>query len=394
MPQSNRPSRPRNPRAHSPFSLYHPIKRSRGKPRMCRNWWVRFTAPGPDGRPMQYRIGLRTDDYGEAERRAWDLYSRMKDPARDQNPAPLLSAFLPQYHRHLIAAKAQSTARNQWYAVKAFFEDTFPDWTPARLSDVTPALIMGYLDNLKLDRNASPWTLLDIRKSLSALFSFAVRQRACPTNPVKEVPCPKVGAGPIDYLKLAEIPLLLDAVSEEDPILLGPIAAGIFAGLRRSEIVWLTWEDVDLKSRTIFVRPKVVGAERYQTKTKRSRVVPISKDLLPILLKLQMRGEWVFSSPCGMRWHPDNLSNRLRRGMRAHGWSHAFNTFRHTFGSQLAQKGLSLYKISQLMGNSEDVCRQHYAAVATEQMQEEIAIMPPRESTSPPKRAARDVSLN
>ena len=37
--------------------------------------------------------------------------------------------------------------------------------------------------------------------------------------------------------------------------------------------------------------------------------------------------------------------------------------FRHTFGSQLAVKGESLYKISNLMGNSSEICRRHYAAL-------------------------------
>jgi len=40
--------------------------------------------------------------------------------------------------------------------------------------------------------------------------------------------------------------------------------------------------------------------------------------------------------------------------------------YRHTFGSQLAMKGESLYKISTLMGNSPEICRKHYAAILPE----------------------------
>ena len=40
--------------------------------------------------------------------------------------------------------------------------------------------------------------------------------------------------------------------------------------------------------------------------------------------------------------------------------------FRHTFGSQLAMKGESLYKISAIMGNSPEICRRHYAALIPE----------------------------
>ena len=39
------------------------------------------------------------------------------------------------------------------------------------------------------------------------------------------------------------------------------------------------------------------------------------------------------------------------------GW----NSFRHTFGSLLAQSGVSIDKISSWMGNTPEVCRRHYA---------------------------------
>jgi len=46
--------------------------------------------------------------------------------------------------------------------------------------------------------------------------------------------------------------------------------------------------------------------------------------------------------------------------------------FRHTFGSQLAMKGESLYKISKLMGNSPEICSRHYAALIPEEMGDSV----------------------
>ena len=46
--------------------------------------------------------------------------------------------------------------------------------------------------------------------------------------------------------------------------------------------------------------------------------------------------------------------------------------FRHTFGSQLAQRGESLDKIATLMGNSPDICRLHYARLGTESRIESV----------------------
>jgi hypothetical protein len=43
-------------------------------------------------------------------------------------------------------------------------------------------------------------------------------------------------------------------------------------------------------------------------------------------------------------------------------------TILQAFGSQLAMKDESLYKISTLMGNSPEICRRHYPALPPESL--------------------------
>ena len=57
--------------------------------------------------------------------------------------------------------------------------------------------------------------------------------------------------------------------------------------------------------------------------------------------------------------------------------------FRHTFGSHLAQNGVSLYKISTLMGNSPEIWRRHYAALSTEDLAVDLDF--PTDSTRVPR---------
>ncbi len=48
---------------------------------------------------------------------------------------------------------------------------------------------------------------------------------------------------------------------------------------------------------------------------------------------------------------------------------------RHTYsggGRQLAQRGVSLYKIATLMGNSPEICRRHYAAIIPDAMTDDV----------------------
>ena len=49
-----------------------------------------------------------------------------------------------------------------------------------------------------------------------------------------------------------------------------------------------------------------------------------------------------------------------------------FLDLRHTFGSQLARKGVSLLKISKLMGNSPMIASRHYINLVPEDMASDV----------------------
>jgi integrase len=137
------------------------------------------------------------------------------------------------------------------------------------------------------------------------------------------------------------------------------VATYIFAGLRREEALRLTLEDVGPSQRLIRVRAKTVGEQKWQPKTKRNRVVPIRDALYAILSEYTPPGggPWFLPSPTGKRWDPDNFSQDLRAINETVGSDWSCLDFRHTFGSHLAQKGVSRYKIATLMGNSPEICR-------------------------------------
>ena len=85
-----------------------------------------------------------------------------------------------------------------------------------------------------------------------------------------------------------------------------------------------------------------------------------------------MAGRWFFLSSQGKKYDPNNFSRDLRNANKRAGLQWACLDFRHTFGSHLAQKGESLYKIATLMGNSPDICRKHYAALIPEAMHDVV----------------------
>ncbi|MBK8270862.1 MAG: tyrosine-type recombinase/integrase [Planctomycetes bacterium] len=207
-------------------------------------------------------------------------------------------------------------------------------------------------------------TANDFRELMHRFFAFAIRHLGFRSldpkqrNPVADVERLREPAPLIRFLSLEQIyeQLLL---LESRPVVLALVATYIFAGPRREEALWLTPNDVDPDRRLIRVQAKTVEGRYWQPNTRRNRAVPMSERLFRVLINYSAKSPsiWYFPSPAGGRWHPDNFSKALRAVNRAHRLDWGCLDFRHTFGSQLAQKGVSLYKIATLMGNSPTICQ-------------------------------------
>jgi integrase len=249
----------------------------------------------------------------------------------------------------------------------------------AYLEDISPEVINRFLsDRIKLS-GWVPKTANLLRQILHKLFAYAIKHHGFRSpdrrysNPVACVDRLREPAPEITFLSFEQITEQLKALKNH-PVIYVMVATYIYAGLRREEALWMTHEDVDLQARLIRIRAKTVNGEYWQPKTKRNRAVPISRDLYQLLSNYRspFDCEWFFPSPMGQRWDPDNFSQDLREINKEHELDWSCLDFRHTFGSHLAQKGESLYKIAQLMGNSPEICRRHYVALIPEQLADTV----------------------
>jgi integrase len=244
-------------------------------------------------------------------------------------------------------------------------------------------MVQDYLDGRILDAEISQKTANEYRVCLHTLFEYAVKYRGYISgdpqfaNPIKRVRRFRVSAREIRFLTIPQIREQLQALTPW-PKSRAMVAMYIYAGVRRAEALWLTIDDVKLSGSPplLHIRSKEVDGEFWEPKTKVPRVVPISKALRAILSEYAGStwhgGEWFFPSPKGCRYDGDNFSHAFTKLQKRLGLPWTCLDFRHTFGSQLAQKGESLYKISTLLGNSPEICRKHYAALVPEKMAEAV----------------------
>jgi integrase len=245
--------------------------------------------------------------------------------------------------------------------------------------EITTAMISEFIAERVRARGLAPKTANRYREVIAKVIRWAmdteVVRMPMDRNPAKRVARYKDPAPEIRYLTLPQIDEQLAALAG-DPRLRAMVATLIYAGLRREELLWLQVDDLAPGSEQspngmLRVRAKTVGGASWQPKTAKNRAVPVSRTLRGWLDGWTPPASdhgWLFASPQGTRWDVDNFSQALARANRAAGLVWTCLDFRHTFGSQLAQRGVSLYHISEMMGNSPEICRRHYAALAPEAM--------------------------
>ena len=175
--------------------------------------------------------------------------------------------------------------------------------------------VEDWLDNLKDERNGETLSRIsrsNYARTLSVMFSFAVKRKYATENPFKEISKPTTGTKP-EVLTVEQTARLLEVASPE---ILPYFAIGAFAGLRASEIERLDWRDIDFEENEIAVTGEGHKSERH---------VDMLQNLREWLLPLRKHNGKIT---------PDNFRKHFDSARKAAGivpWPD--NALRHSFGS-------------------------------------------------------------
>ncbi len=353
----------------------------------------------------QVRKSLRTSSFQVAKEKIRQIESAQLFGTELPLPTKTtIDKVLAAYAEQLLTVKTFKSAQSDFYILREVFgpacndiqispkqyqnkasqkaKKRFRDYLEVSYFEaVTTADLSQHLAKLVRRKGLAPKTANRYREVLTRLYNWATSQYGIRmpdgSNPAAKVERYKEKAPKIRFLKLIEIDEQLEALQGHLK-LQAMVAVYIYAGLRREEALWLTADDIDYSAGPngmIRVRAKEIGGKYWEPKTKVNRVVPISNRLKEYLGRYKVPTSdhnWIFPSPKGKWWDPDNFSHELKRVHKKAKLPWGCLDYRHTFGSQLAMKGESLYKISKLLGNSPEICRKHYAALLPDSMIESV----------------------
>jgi len=196
-----------------------------------------------------------------------------------------------------------------------------------RLGDIDRRTIALRL--AEIEQASGPGARNRVRSSLSAFFTFAIREGLVDLNPVTGTGKADEGPSRDRTLSQTELMTLLKAL-DADP---GPFAdivrMLVLTGQRREEIGALRWSEVDFERGLIVLPPD-------RTKNKRLHELPLSTQVRAVLDRQPRKNEWVF----GRRWtswsrHRAILGERLN-GMQP--WR--LHDLRRTAATGMAEIGI------------------------------------------------------
>jgi integrase len=165
--------------------------------------------------------------------------------------------------------------------------------------------------------------------------------------------------GRIVYLTLEQAQALLEAAKcDQSPQIYPFILIGLRTGMRRSEILSIRKENVNLAARTIFV-PRAKAGPRTQ---------PISDELAAFLARyietLPPGAPWLFPSVAARTGHAMDVRKAFVRSVVAAGLDPKTvvrHTLRHTAITHLIQAGVDLPTVKRISGHKTTIMVERYA---------------------------------
>ncbi|MFZ5452471.1 MAG: tyrosine-type recombinase/integrase [Thermodesulfobacteriota bacterium] len=279
------------------------------------------------------------------------------DIKKKKRKVPILKDVWAKYLPYAQENK-KSWKDDKWYYEKHIL----PRFGEKAMDAISPVDIESLKSDLKkgVNRQGKPYAAQTIKHQLAILrrlFNLARRWGMYTgENPMEQVELPRVDNQVTEFLKEGEVSRLFQVLEgwpcKESVVL---IKFALFTGLRKGEILRLTWEDVNFEQGVVTLR---------NPKSGKTQLLPINPQALDVLRGLEKTSTFVFPGPGGKQkanfrwpWHKIRKAAGLPDTFRFHG-------LRHNFASVLVSNGVDLIIVQKLLTHKDSKTTQRYAHLA------------------------------
>ena len=333
--------------------------------------------------------------------------------------------WIPDYHQFYGATKKEAEQKYQAYMkeinkpVSTCFGDLLDSWiennfmADSKYKDTTKQLYIkafrnNFKDSVLLGKDISEITIpalqeeynslqcgastvRSLHKLLCQFFKYADSLGYCQL-PMSALVLPDVqhkkDDQAIDVLSDDEIEKIINGFKDHRLRLL--IILALRTGARISELLALRYDDISKGGLKIDKQLYVADGGKYSivpTKTGSSiRTIPLNDDTmceidihkkwhLAEMMSKGYRTDYIFTTETGNFYHKSTIRKACDRVYRDNGVrSFGFHVYRHTFGSHLANRGVPIQTVSELLGHTNiNTTKKFYVNVSSDAKKTAIA---------------------
>ncbi len=282
----------------------------------------------------------------EAERYASNLQERINLGRPDRPKKITLTNFKDEHKGVMQRQVAYGTLQDQMRALKLFEKFIGGSKMLNRIRPRDAEAFIAY----RLNSGLSPSTVNKDIRTLRRIFNLAIEPRgyvAEGQNPFIRLKQRRKTRKPIRYVTLEEFRTMMQTT--EQLWWKTIISAAYGSGLRRNEILNLTWADIDFEKQLIHVNPKEDTAEtiEWEPKDHEIRIVPMTDETVQLCTQMQLeateKSPYIFISL-------QRLSRIMQR-KKIRMWnsrSEIINNMRENFQSIRCLAGLAKFTLHDL----------------------------------------------
>ncbi len=286
----------------------------------------------------------------KAEALAWDSEIRAKIRLgiyQDESELkPIRKSNFEDTANHYI--KTHSIYKKSSHSEIGIIRILIKRWTTLDVAELNKSHVIDLRDEL-LKRGRAGSTINHYFNSISKIYQMLIEEWGLQvTNPIKGLKrVPSNNGRSVRVNQDIESLLLAGCQTIDTHLLASIIEFAIQTGMRRGEIMGLTWADIDLENRKAYL---------HKTKNGEVRQVPLTLRAIELLRALKKTEGRVFpmTFDC-LRSQFKRLRNHLKHSWDGYGANPfndlRFHDFRHEALSRLSDAGLNVIELSHISGH-------------------------------------------
>ena len=333
---------------------YSELKRSlhNGKPDKC--FYIKFYE---NGKRHMRKVG--TSSQGYTAQMVANLKAEKMNIVTEYN-------FGQLYDNFMVWAKSN---KKTWKCDENLYNNHVKEYLEKiSVNSITPQDITNILLKMKTKgkangSNYAPQSIKHILLLIKRIFNYNIKNELIKYNPAENVKIEKFDNTRISYLYDDEISRMFEYLEsgKEWANDVALIKLAFFTGLRKSELFNLTWDNVDIDNKRIFL---------YDTKGGKNQAIIITDNAVQVLLDIKDKCSdsiLVFPSKLGGKrndvkklWSRIKKAANIRSDIR-------FHDIRHTFGT-LATATIPVKIVQKMMTHKDIKTTLRYAHIQEKEM--------------------------